>query len=245
MSQAIELQLTCPQCNTEFSGPGHTVVDMGEEADSEVLWQLQNGTLNRVECPNCGSGGLIPIPVALHNPENELLLVFAPGAQQIDEEQLGQVIGPVLQAFITNLPEERQAEYMMRPIVTDDPTALQAAARGEISPSDLMDGVDYEDDEEYEDDEDDEELSLEEQQALTARMELLQSLFQASDSLERISMLRDNKPLVDDMMLEVIAMLNEQADGQGQTELVGLLRKIMNEVEVFIASNPNPNAPSW
>ncbi len=234
MSQAIELQLTCPQCGTEFSHAAHTVVDMGEEADSEALWELQNGTLNRVACPKCEAGGIIPVPVVLHAPEQEMVLVFAPGAQQLEEEQLGEVIGPVLQAFISNVPEEKQAEYFLRPIVTDDPQALQQAARGELVGDEFEEG-DF--DEEGDDEDDDgEELSQEEQEALAARMNLLQSLFQAQDSLERISLMRTNKELVDSMYLEVVALLTEQAQ-QAQPEVIPTLQKMMNEAEVFIASN--------
>lgn len=241
MSQAIELQLTCPQCETEFSHLGQTLVDMANEADSEALWQLQNGTLNQVKCPNCGAGGLIPIPVVLHIPEQEMLLVFAPGAQQMDEEQLGQLIGPVLETFITSLPPEKQAEYMLNPIVTDDLQAIQQAARGELVADDMINGGEYlDEDEEDEDDDDEGETSLtpEEQQALQARMQLIQTLFQASDSLERISRMRAEASLVDDLFLEVIGMLTEQAE-QAQPEVVPTLRKMMNEAEVFISSNPH------
>ena len=242
MSQAIELQLTCPQCGTEFTHTGHTVVDMGNEADSEVLWQLQNGTLNRAECPNCHTSGLIPIPVALNVPEQQLLLVFAPGASQLNEEQLGGAIGPVLESFINSLPEEKQAaEYLLSPIVTDEVTALQQAARGELTSNDLMSKTQYlESDDEDEDEEGDEPpLTLEEQQAIQARMQFLQTLFQATDSLQRISMMRGQAALIDDLFLEVIGMITEQAESQ-QPEVVPVLSKIMNEAEVFIASN-QPN----
>ncbi len=240
MSQAIELQLTCPQCGTEFSHPGHTLVDMADEADSEALWQLQNGTLNRVECPKCQAGGLIPIPVVLHVPEQQMLLVFAPGAQQVDEDQLGQVIGPVLETFITGIPEEKQADYMLSPIVTDDFEALQQASRGELTGQDLFgaDGEDFDEHGDEDDDEDDEgpELTPEEQKALQDRMQLLQTLFQSTDSLERISRMRAEAALVDDLFLEVIGMITQQAES-AQPEMIPTLQKMMNEAEVFIASN--------
>ncbi|HEX2914280.1 MAG TPA: CpXC domain-containing protein [Chloroflexia bacterium] len=241
MSQSIEMQLTCPQCGTEFNSPAHTVVDMANEADSEALWQLQNGTLNKAECPNCQAAGLIPVPVVLNIPEQEKLLVFVPGAYQMDEQQLGSLIGPVLQTYIGNLPEEEQHEYLLSPIVTDDLSALQQASRGELALDEFMADASEEDmefGEEEEGDEEDEEseLSPEEQQDLIERMQLLQQLFQANDSLERISMMRASKDKIDDLFLEVIGLLNEQAEDQ-QPDLVPVLQKIMNEAEVFIASN--------
>lgn len=237
MAQSIELQLTCPQCSTEFSRPAYTIVDMGDEADSEVLWQLQNGTLNNITCPKCGAGGLIPIPVLLHVPEQKAMLVFAPGAQKMSEEQLAQAIGPLLQTFIMSVPEDKRADYLMEPVVTDDPAAFQAAARGEFvldeaEPMEDGDEADADDD----DDDDDEELSPEEQNELMQRMSLVQSLFQATDSLERIGLMRQSKELVDEMFVEVIGTLTEQAEAN-QPALVVTLQKIMNEAEVFIASN--------
>jgi hypothetical protein len=219
---------------------------MADEADSEALWQLQNGSLNRVACPKCQTGGIIPVPVILHAPAQQMLLVFAPGASEMEEAQLSEIIGPVLQPFLSGLPEDKQAEYMFRPIITDDPAALQQAALGQLSSEDIMgdaseydlddaeDADDDEDEDEYADD--DAELSPEEQQDLTARMGLLQSLFGATDSLERISLMRGSADLVDELYLEVIALVTEQAE-QAQPELLPVLQKMMNEAEVFMASN--------
>lgn len=237
MSQALELSLTCPQCGTEFSAEAHTIVDMANEADSEALWQLQNGTLNKIECPNCQTAGIIPVPLLLNQPEKEMLVVFAPGATQMDEMQLSELISPLLQPYLGNMPEDRQAEYMFRPIITDDPTVLQKAALGEINGEDIMgDASEYVDDDEELEENIQEELSPEEQQDLTARMNLLQQLFQAGDSLERISLMRAQVNIVDDLYLEVIGMITDQAQS-AQPELIPTLQKMMNEAEVFIASN--------
>lgn len=239
MSQSVELELVCAQCGIEFSRPAHHLVDMENEADSEVLWQLQNGSLNKVECPKCGALGFIPVPVALNVPEQQLMLVYVPNVQTMDEQQLGEAIGPIIEEFIVNLPEERQADYMLQPVVTDELETLQAASRGEVIGDELdEDGQDFDGDEDY--DEDGEELTEEEAQALMARRELLQQLFQGADSLERISMMRNSAPLVDDLFQEMLAALTEQAEAV-QPELVPLLQKIMNEAEVFIASNQPKN----
>lgn len=238
MSQALELSLTCPQCGTEFSAEAHTIVDMANEADSEALWQLQNGTLNKIECPNCQTAGIIPVPLLLNSPEKEMLVVFVPGATQMDEMQLSELISPVLQPYLTNMPEDQQPEYMFRPIITDDPNVLQQAALGQLNGEDIIgDASEYVEDEDLEGDAATEpELTAEEQQDLTARMNLLQQLFQAGDSLERISLMRSQANLVDDLYLEVIGLITEQAQ-DAQPELIPTLQKMMNEAEVFIASN--------
>ena len=241
MAQSFELQLTCPQCGTEFETTGHTLVDASDEADSEVLWQLQNGSLNIATCPKCEAKGLIPVPVVFHDAAQEMVLAFVPNAQEMDEQSLGQMIGPVLQAFISSVPEEKQADYLFHPIVTDDPAALQAAARGELSSEEFVEGEEDYEDEDYEDEEggeEEEELSPEEQRQMQQRVELLQFLFESPDSLQRISTLRQYKHLVDDLFQQMIAVLLQQAQ-QTQPEIVSSLQKIMNEVEVFRASNPS------
>ncbi len=235
MSQTFELQLTCPRCGTEFETTGHTLVDTTDEADAEVLWQLQNGTLNVATCPNCSAAGLVPVPVLLHDAERELLLAMVPSAQEMDEETLAQTVGPILQSFISSVPEEQQAEYLFHPIVTDDPAAIQAAARGELMPEP------YDEDEEYDDADDGEEeaeVSPEEQLEMQKRIELLQFLFEQPDSLQRITTLRQYKHIVDDLFQEMIGVLMQQAQ-MNQPEVVPVLQKIMNEVEVFRASNPS------
>jgi len=56
-------------------------------------------------------------------------------------------------------------------------------------------------------------------------MGLLQQLFQAGDSLERISLMRAHANLVDDLYLEVINLITDQAQ-EAQPELIPTLQKM-------------------
>lgn len=237
MAQTVELSITCPRCNTEFEANGYTLIDAGDEADAEALWQVQNASFNTAQCPNCGAAGLIPIPLLFHDPEAQLLLCFVPGAEQYSEEQITQLIGPLLQEFIDSMPaDDEQFEYLFHPIVTDDPAALVAAARGEVVTGD--DGELYIEEEEGEEgDEEGEELSPEEQLAVNQRVQLLQSLFEAEDSIQRITLLRDNRAMVDDLFEEMMETVLYQAQAN-QPEMVPELTKFRNEIQVFRASNP-------
>jgi ribosomal protein S27AE len=237
MSRVVDLDITCPRCGTAFSAQGHTLVDSSDEADAEVFYELQQGSINIARCPNCSASGLIPIPVILHHPEGELLLAFVPGAEQMSEEQVNGVVGPMFEGFISAVPPEKQAEYLFEPIVTDDPMALVMAARGENLDENYEESGEGEEFGEFEDDED--ELSPEEMQQIQVRQELLQKLLThggAMDSLTRIGILRENKDIVDDMLSQLIGIVTDQAQTI-QPEAVPVLNKIMNEVEVFRASN--------
>jgi hypothetical protein len=239
MAQSLELQLTCPNCGTEFETKGHTIVDAGDEADAEVLWELQNGTLNVAHCPKCEAGGFIPIPVVYHDPQRELLLAFVPNANEMDEESLGGMIGPILQAFISSVPEDQQQDYLFRPIVTDDPVALQAAANGDLLGEEGFEegsSFDYGDEDEGDEEGEEEELSPEDQQEIQQRIQLLQRLMEAEDSLQRITLLRSYKTIVDDLFQQMLGVLMQQAQNS-QPMLVEQLQKIMNEIEVFRASS--------
>jgi|GEM_PF-1757926 len=238
MSRVVDLDITCPRCGTAFSAHGHTLVDSSDEADTEVFYELQQGSINIARCPNCSASGLIPIPVILHHPEGELLLAFVPGAEQMSEEQVNSVVGPMLEGFINSVPPENQAEYLFEPIVTDDPMALVMASRGENLEENYEESGEGEELGEFEDDEEDE-LSPEEMQQIQVRQELLQRLLSHGgpmDSLTRIGILRENKDIVDDMLTQLIGIVTDQAQTI-QPEAVSVLNKIMNEVEVFRASN--------
>jgi hypothetical protein len=236
MAQIVDINITCPRCSTEFEVGGFTVVDAGDEADAEALWQVQNGTFNRAICPNCQATGMIPIPMLLHVPEASLLLCFLPGADQFTEEQVTQLISPLLLEFIESKPDTEEFEYLQHPIVTDDLEAIVKAARGEIVVGDdgefyIEEGEEGEEEGAFSPDE----LSDEEKQEIQVRMQLLQVLFQTDDSLQRIGVLRDNKPLVDEFLVEMLDTLMQQAQ-MTQPEIVPSLNKIRNEVEVFVAS---------
>ncbi len=232
MSKVLELQITCPRCNTEFESQGHTLVDFADEADSEVIYELQEGSINLARCPNCGASGLIPVPVILNHPERELLLAFVPNANEMNEEQVTGVVGPMLESYISTIPAERQADYMFEPVVTDDPMALVMAARGESLDEEFTD-----EDENYEGGEEDEELSPEDMAAIQERQQLLQNLLMVdpNDSLGRISLLRNYGSIVDDLFTQLLDLVTDQAH-KLQPEAVPVLNKIRNEVEVFLAS---------
>lgn len=232
MSQILDLQITCPRCGTEFEAKGHTIVDTANEADAEALWQLQNGSLNMAECPNCKASGLLPIPVLYHDAASEMVLGFVPGSIDMNEEEMSNTLGAVLQNFIEGIPEEKQADYLYHLIVTDDQEALIAAARGEISRDQLLEHAELEEDEDGEE----VELTPEEQAEMNRRVELIQQLFETTDSLQRIGLLRQNKHVVDDIFQEMLAVIVMQAE-QSQPDLMPLLQKLTNEVEVFRASN--------
>jgi DNA-binding TFAR19-related protein (PDSD5 family) len=234
MSRILDLEITCPECGTEFEASGHTIVDAADSTDNNVLQELQEGSINIARCPNCKASGLIPVPVLLHEPVRELLLAFVPNAEEMNEEDISSLIGPMLESFISSIPEEKQGDYLFEPVVTDDPMALVMAARGETLEEEEFEYDD--DDDEYEND-DGEELTEEELAEVQARQQLLQQLLSVDplDSLTRISLLRQNQQIVDDMLVQLVSIVSDQARNI-QPEAIPILNKILNEIEVFLAS---------
>jgi hypothetical protein len=233
MSRVLDLEITCPECGTVFQASGHTVIDSADEADAEAFWALKEGSINIAHCPKCSASGFIPVPLVLHESEREMVLAFVPNAEEMSEETIGSMIGPILEGFLSSVPEEKQADYMFEPIVTDDPMALVMAARGES-----LEDYEYDEEDDDEDDEEEEELTEEEMREIQARQALLQDLLQVpvADSLSRITMLRNNQTIVDDMLVQLIGIVTEQARAI-QPDALQSLNKIMNEIEVFMASN--------
>ena len=80
-------QLTCPQCQAQFSSDLWLIVDCAERPDLVDL--LRAGDLHKLTCPNCGSSGAADAAVLVYMPADYLtsnnaasalapLLVFSP-----------------------------------------------------------------------------------------------------------------------------------------------------------------------
>jgi ribosomal protein S27AE len=70
----IPSQIRCPKCSTAFMVDVRTILDVGQEP--ELKEQFLRGELNRAECPQCGTGGLLNTPLIYHDPDKSLLITY-------------------------------------------------------------------------------------------------------------------------------------------------------------------------
>ncbi len=108
-------QVQCPSCSTPFTVPVFSIIDLG--ANPELKGALLGGQINVASCPNCGAGGALSVPLLVHEPEHQFLGVFAPPAQQgqQDHMKMQKAIGDLTQTLMRKLPTESRKGYMLQP----------------------------------------------------------------------------------------------------------------------------------
>jgi CpXC motif protein len=107
------VNVACPACQTHYSTPVQSVVDVGSDPRLKTL--LLQGRINVGVCPSCGAAGMLSIPLTYHDPEKELLLCVVPQELQLDESSRQRMIGEMSNAIINGLPAERRKGYLIQP----------------------------------------------------------------------------------------------------------------------------------
>ena len=113
MAETQGVQLQCPNCGTQYEAPFRTVIDVGQEP--RLREALLSGALNQTVCPNCGTGGMLEVPLVYHDPQNEFLAIYFPTQLQIPELERQRMIGELTQGLMRNLPAEQRKGYFFSP----------------------------------------------------------------------------------------------------------------------------------
>jgi hypothetical protein len=109
------VSVTCPACRTQYRAPVQNIVDVGHNPRLKEL--LLQGRLNVGICPNCGTAGVLSVPLVYHDPDKELLFVLVPQELAVREEERQRMIGDMTNAIMNSLPPERRRGYLLRPRV--------------------------------------------------------------------------------------------------------------------------------
>lgn len=109
------VSVTCPACRTQYRAPVQNIVDVGHNPRLKEL--LLQGRLNVGICPNCGTAGVLSVPLIYHDPDKELLFVLVPQELAVREEERQRMIGDMTNAIMNSLPPERRKGYLLRPRV--------------------------------------------------------------------------------------------------------------------------------
>ncbi|HUT20582.1 MAG TPA: CpXC domain-containing protein, partial [Anaerolineae bacterium] len=105
--------VTCPACQIRYQASAQSIVDVGP--DPRLKAMLLQGRLNVGICPNCGTTGMLSVPLAYHDPEKELLLTLVPAELRMNEDERQRSIGRMSNAIINSLPAEERKGYLLRP----------------------------------------------------------------------------------------------------------------------------------
>jgi len=109
----MQTQITCPSCNTVFTGEVHQIVDIGLQPELKEM--LLNGHLNVVQCPNCTAVSRVGMPMLYHDPANELFMVYMPMDMNLSHTEQQKQIGNLVKEAMDRLPAEQRRGYMFQP----------------------------------------------------------------------------------------------------------------------------------
>lgn len=107
--------VTCPRCKNRFSAPIQNVVDVGRHPELKAM--LLQGRLNIAICPQCGTGGMLNVPLVYHDPAKELLLILTPNTLSLTGDAQQRLIGDMSNAVMNSVPPEQRKAYLLQPKV--------------------------------------------------------------------------------------------------------------------------------
>ncbi len=92
VSFSQQTNLTCPECEAQFSGEVWLIVDASERPD--LLQRIREGTLHDMPCPN-GHTRTVDAPLLLCRPDQDPPLLFSPARETPEEQDRQQAEGLV------------------------------------------------------------------------------------------------------------------------------------------------------
>lgn len=198
-----QIRTTCPRCKSPVLADVQQIVDVAR--DSQAKARLLNGSLNVMNCPNCGYQGMISTPLVYHDPDKELLLTYFPPELGLPMDQQEQQMGPLITQVVNNLPLEKRKAYLFRPqSMLTYQTLLERVLEAE--------GITKE--------------MIEEQQQ---RLHLLQRLLSTPNSADRLEIFRQEEATVDETFFSLLNRLVEASLAQNDEQVSGALAVIQQE----------------
>ena len=195
--------IKCPQCNQPVSAEITRLFDVGEDPQAKQI--LLSGAYNLIQCPHCGYQGQVPNPIVYHDPDKELLLTFFPPELNIPVNQQEQMIGPMINRVMENLPMEKRKAYLFKPetMLTRQRMVERILEEDGITPEMLK--------------------------AQQDRLNLLQRLASTSPDA-RPEVIKQESDLVDEQLLMILQRLIQSAAAAGEEESAEVLVNLQQEI---------------
>jgi len=193
----------CPQCKQPVAADITRLFDVSEDPQAKQI--LLSGAYNLIQCPNCGYRGQAPNPIVYHDPEKELLLTFFPPALNVPVNQQEQMIGPMINRVMENLPMEQRKAYLFKPetMLTRQRLVERILEEDGITPEML--------------------------QAQQERLNLLQRLAGISPE-SRLEVIKQEEELVDEQLLMILQRLIQSAAAAGEEESTEVLAGLQQQI---------------
>jgi hypothetical protein len=105
--------IACPNCRRQFTVQVHTIIDADQDPAAKT--RLLQGQTNVAICPQCGTGGTLSMPFLYHDSQKELLFVYTPPSNMMDNDRQQRLIGSLINTVMTSLPPEKRKGYLFQP----------------------------------------------------------------------------------------------------------------------------------
>ncbi len=145
---------------------------------------------------------MVNLPFLYHDPSKELAFVFLPMEAGRTDLERQQVIGALSKAVMNQLPPEQRKGYLLNPKVFFSYDSLVKAVLE-------ADGI-----------------TEEVLEARKERSELLRKLLDAANEEERIALIEENKPLLDDDFFRILSATILDLEAMGAKETVQRLEEV-------------------
>jgi hypothetical protein len=195
------VNVRCPACQTQYTASLHNLVDVGRSPRLKTL--LLQGRLNVGVCPQCGTGGMLNVPLIYHDPEKELLFCLVPQELRMSEGERQRAIGEMSNAVINSLPTQQRRGYLLQPRVF---LSMQSLLEAVLE----ADGITKE--------------MLQNQQA---KVRILGEMIQAADDPLRLAaLINEHKDKIDDEFFVLLTANLRAAEQSTRTESIRKLTKL-------------------
>ncbi len=195
--------IPCPQCKQPVTAEINRLFDVREDPQAKQI--LLSGAYNLIQCPNCGYRGQAPTPIVYHDPDNELLLTFFPQELNVPVNQQEQMIGPLINRVMENLPMEERKAYLFNPetMFTRQRLVERILEEDGITPDMLK--------------------------AQQDRLNLLQRLAGISPE-SRPEVIKQEEELVDEQLLMILQRLIQSAAASNEEESTQVLAELQQQI---------------
>ena len=123
--------IDCPQCGQPTDVDLWQVLDLAREP--ELRRRFLQGQINALHCNNCGAAGMLPAPLAIHDPAAEQIIFFIPDDPQITPEMAGQIQADLGNALLRDW-RGPQPNYLFTPRLSRDLMAVAGQLAAGLEP---------------------------------------------------------------------------------------------------------------
>lgn len=245
MAETALCRYHCPNCQVELEQEGYVVIDARDE---ELTQNLLANQINIIICPECETTGRLPVPVVYHDGDNDLLIVYLPGAGQMTAEEMTQSIEFPYRVAVTRateqkgieLPEPDEAAF---PRGEEDKAKLPGARFAALTleqasallPHYLLNPTIV----------DNMEVVVAVVQAVRegmsvrevvddmSRLQLINGIISSPDPITRRKVLHHGEPYLNEQLFEVLDTLRDQMAAEGNQEMSQKLIWVREEIERY------------